>query len=37
LRLARHVHLAQALDPQGPVRAAVYLPAAQLFWTGAAS
>jgi hypothetical protein len=34
LRLARHVHLAQAFDAQGPVRAAVYLPAVQLFWTG---
>lgn len=33
LRLARHVHLARALD-HGPVRAAIYLPAAQLFWTG---
>jgi ATP-dependent helicase/nuclease subunit A len=35
LRLARHLHLAQALDAHGAVRAAVYLPAAQLFWTGA--
>jgi ATP-dependent helicase/nuclease subunit A len=35
LRLARHVHLAQALAP-GAVRAAIYLPAAQLLWTGAA-
>ncbi len=35
LRLARHVHLAQALAP-GAVRAAIYLPADQLFWSGAA-
>ena len=34
LRLARHSHLAQALDGQGSVQAAIYLPAAQLLWTG---
>ncbi len=34
-RLARNLHLAQALAP-GVVRAAVYLPAARLFWSGAA-
>ncbi len=33
LRLARHLHLAQALDAT-PARAAIYLPATQLFWTG---
>ena len=33
LRLARHVQLAQALGPT-PARAAIYLPATQLFWTG---
>jgi superfamily I DNA/RNA helicase len=36
LPLARQIHLAQALAP-GAVRAAVYLPAAQLWWTGSAS
>ena len=35
VRLARHLHLAQALEPT-PVRAAIYLPAKQLFWTGSA-
>ncbi len=35
LRLARHLHLAEALDAT-PARAAVYLPAAQLFWSGSA-
>ncbi|HEV2703043.1 MAG TPA: hypothetical protein VGV09_15550, partial [Steroidobacteraceae bacterium] len=34
LRLARHVHLAQAEEAPGSVRAAIYLPAAQRFWTG---
>jgi ATP-dependent helicase/nuclease subunit A len=33
LRLARHLHLAQALDAT-PARAAVYLPSGQLFWMG---
>ncbi len=33
LRLARYVELAQALG-DAPARAAVYLPARQLFWTG---
>jgi len=33
LRLTRHVQLAQALD-ESPARAAVYLPATQLFWIG---
>ncbi len=34
LRLARHAYLAQALDAQVGVHAAIYLPATQLFWTG---
>jgi len=34
LRLARYTHLAQALAP-GAVRAAIYLPAEQLWWSGA--
>ncbi len=33
LRLARYLHLAQALEDT-PVRAAIYLPARQLLWTG---
>ena len=33
LRLARHLQLAKALGPT-PARAAIYLPATQLFWTG---
>jgi ATP-dependent helicase/nuclease subunit A len=33
MRLARHVQLAGALD-DAPARAAVYLPATQLFWSG---
>jgi ATP-dependent helicase/nuclease subunit A len=35
LRLARHVHLAQGLDAHAAVRAAIYLPAGQLFWSAA--
>ena len=36
LRLARQLHLAQALDAT-PTRAAIYLPATQLFWSGSGS
>ncbi|MEJ0006897.1 MAG: hypothetical protein WDM77_11165 [Steroidobacteraceae bacterium] len=36
LRLTRNAHLAQALDA-APARAAIYLPANQLFFTGPAS
>ncbi len=36
LRLARHLHLAQSLDAM-PARAAIYLPAAQLFWSGSSA
>jgi hypothetical protein len=33
LRLAQHLQLATALG-DAPARAAIYLPARQLFWTG---
>jgi hypothetical protein len=36
LRLARYTHLAQAFAP-GVVRAAIYLPAEQLWWSGTAA
>ena len=36
LRLAQHGHLANALG-DAPARAAIYLPARQLFWTGPAA
>ena len=36
LRLARQLHLAQALADT-PARAAIYLPARRLFWTGSAA